>query len=331
MNAPGGRADTAERSANMLCNEQLEGCHVALITPMMRRGSLMVIDYEKLWGLIDRCLDAGVAGLLFAGTTGQSATLSHSEQIELCARGIEYARARARSLGRTITCLASAGSNATAEALHLTQHIAEASHPDGLLHVTGYYNNPPQEGLLRHFETVADLAERLGSSIILYNIPGRTGSRIEPDTVIRLARHPGIAAVKDATGDLAALERIRAETDPESFALLSGEDHLVSAVIRRGGIGVISASANRWPAAFQRLAELANAGDFAAADELQAALQPCVDAVFSVKNPIPLHHMFDAGLRLPLVTVDELADEHRARVLALIETAEAIDPFPHVG
>ena len=315
----------------MLSNDQLTGCHVALITPMRPCGSLQVIDYEHVFRLIDRCLDGGVAGLLFAGTTGQSATLSHAEQIELCARGIEYARARAGALGRSVTCLASAGSNATAEALHLTQHIAESSHPDGLLHVTGYYNNPPQEGLLRHFETVADLAGRLDTSIILYNIPGRTGSRIESDTVIHLARHPGIAAVKDATGDLEALTRIRAETDPDSFALLSGEDHLVSAVIRLGGIGVISASANRWPAAFQRLAELANAGDFAAADELQAALQPCVDAVFSVKNPIPLHHMFDAGLRLPLVTVDELADEHRARVLALIETAEAIDPFPHVG
>ena len=149
--------------------------------------------------------------------------------------------------------------------------------------------------------------------------------------MIRLARHPAIAAVKDATGDLEALARVRAATDPESFALLSGEDHLVAAVIRLGGIGVISASANRWPAAFQRLAELANAGDFDAAEELQAALQPCVDAVFSVKNPIPLHHMFDAGLRPPLVTVSELADANCARVLGLVETAEAIERFPHVG
>ncbi|MEJ2401528.1 MAG: 4-hydroxy-tetrahydrodipicolinate synthase [Xanthomonadales bacterium] len=314
----------------MLSNEQLSGCHVALITPMTPCGSMMVIDYDRVFGLIDRCLEGGVAGLLFAGTTGQSATLSHAEQIELCARGIEYARARAQALGRPVTCLASAGSNATAEALHLTQHIAETSHPDGLLHVTGYYNNPPQEGLLRHFETVADLAERFDTSIILYNIPGRTGSRIEAETVIRLARHPGIAAVKDATGDLDSLARIRAETDPNAFALLSGEDHLVSPIIRLGGIGVISASANRWPAAFQRLAELANAGDFGAADELQAALQPCIDAVFSVKNPIPLHHMFDAGLRRPLVSVDELADEHRVRVTGLIDAAEAIERLPHV-
>ncbi|MEJ2383651.1 MAG: 4-hydroxy-tetrahydrodipicolinate synthase [Xanthomonadales bacterium] len=315
----------------MLSNDRLEGCHVALITPMTQRGSLLVIDYERLWRLIDHCLDAGVTGLLFAGTTGQSATLSHAEQIELCARGIEHARTRAKELGRAVTCLASAGSNATAEALHLTEHIADASGPDGLLHVTGYYNNPPQEGLLRHFETVADLAERLDTPILLYNIPGRTGSRIEPGTVIRLARHPGIAGLKDATGDLEALAAIRAATDPDTFALLSGEDHLVAPVIRLGGSGVISASANRWPAPFQRLAELANAGDFEAADELQAALQPCVDAVFSVKNPIPLHHMLGAGLRLPLVAVDELAEGHRARVLDLIETAEAIMEFPHVA
>ena len=93
----------------MLSNDQLTGCHVALITPMKPCGSLQVIDYEHVFRLIDRCLDGGVAGLLFAGTTGQSATLSHAEQIELCARGIEYARARAAALGRSVTCLASAG------------------------------------------------------------------------------------------------------------------------------------------------------------------------------------------------------------------------------
>lgn len=314
----------------MLKPEQLRGAHVALVTPMKPVGALMGIDFDKVYALIDRVLEAGVAGVLFAGTTGQSATLSHDEQVDLCARGIEYARGRAADLGRKVVCLASAGSNSTDEALHLTERITDAIQPDALLHVTGYYNNPPQEGLRAHFLEVGDLAERLDTSIVLYNIPGRTGSRIEPDTMVRLAEHPAIVAVKDATGDLASLETIRAKTDPEAFALISGEDHLVVDVMRRGGVGVISASANRWPAEFQRITELATAGEWDAAAELQAALQPCVDAVFGVKNPIPLHHLLGVGMRRPLVPVEELDPKNRDRALELIKKAEAIREFPHM-
>ena len=315
----------------MISPDDLRGCHVALVTPMKPVGALLAIDFDRVYERIDAVLEAGAAGVLFAGTTGQSATLSHDEQVDLCARGIEYARARAAELGRPVTCLASAGSNSTDEALHLSERITHAIQPDALLHVTGYYNNPPQEGLRAHFTEVADLARRLDTSLVLYNIPGRTGSRIETETLIRLAEHPAIAAVKDATGDLESLERVRAATDPESFALLSGEDHLVVEVMRRGGVGVISASANRWPAEFQRLTELASAGDWESADELQAALQPCVDAVFCVKNPIPLHHMLAVGLRRPLLAVDELDPPNRERALATIAAAEAIADFPHMA
>lgn len=314
----------------MITPQQLAGAHVALVTPMKPTGALMGIDFDKVYELIDRVLEAGVTGVLFAGTTGQSATLSHDEQVDLCTRGIEYARARAAELGRSVTCLASAGSNSTDEALHLSERIAHAIQPDALLHVTGYYNNPPQEGLRAHFLEVADLAQRLDTSIILYNIPGRTGSRIEVETMIRLAEHPAIAAVKDATGDLASLEAIRAATDPDSFSLLSGEDHLVVDVMRRGGVGVISASANRWPAEFQRITELADDNQWDAAVELQAALQPCVDAVFSVKNPIPLHHMLGVGMRRPLLPVEQLDPANRDAALAKIAAAEAIAAFPHM-
>ncbi|MGL4514818.1 MAG: 4-hydroxy-tetrahydrodipicolinate synthase [Lacipirellulaceae bacterium] len=314
----------------MITPRQLHGAHVALVTPMKPVGSLMAIDFDRVYQLIDSVLDAGVAGVLFAGTTGQSATLSHDEQVDLCTRGIEYARAKAQDLGRRIVCLASAGSNSTDEALHLSERIAAAIQPDALLHVTGYYNNPPQEGLRAHFTAVGNLAERLDTSVILYNIPGRTGSRIEAETLISLAEHPAIVAVKDATGDLAALERVAEATDRDTFALLSGEDHLVVEVARRGGVGVISASANRWPREFQRLAELAIGGEWSAADELQAALQPCVDAVFCVKNPIPLHHLLGTGLRMPLVTIDELDAPNRERATATLRAAEAIREFPHV-
>ncbi|MBX3727935.1 MAG: 4-hydroxy-tetrahydrodipicolinate synthase [Candidatus Sumerlaeia bacterium] len=315
----------------MISPSCLRGCHVALITPMVRRGKLMVMDHDLLFKQIARCVDAGVAGVLFAGTTGQSATLTHDEQVELVTRGIEFARERARAAGRTIVCLASAGSNSTAEALSMSVRIADAVAPDALLHVTGYYNNPPQEGLRAHFEAIADEMAPRGVGIILYNIPGRTASRIEPATMVRLAQHPAIVAVKDANGDLESLRRIRAETDPGTFALLSGEDHLVADIIRLGGVGVISASANRWPGEFQRLAELALAGEIEAADALQAALLPCIEAVFAVKNPIPLHHMLGAGLRLPLVQVAELDEANRRRVLDKIARAESIADFPHVG
>ena len=315
----------------MITPQQLQGAHVALVTPMKPVGSLMGIDFEKVYQLVDRVLEAGVAGVLFAGTTGQSATLSHDEQVDLCTRGIEYARGRAADLGRSVTCLASAGSNSTDEALHLSERIAKAIRPDALLHVTGYYNNPPQEGLRAHFLEVGDLAERLGTSIVLYNIPSRTGSRIEVDTMARLAEHPAIVAVKDATGDLESLEKVRAATDPEGFSLISGEDHLVVEVMRRGGVGVISASANRWPAEFQRITELAAAGQWQEAEALQAALQPCVDAVFSVKNPIPLHHMLGVGMRRPLLPVEELDAANRDLAIEKIGAAEAIREFPHVA
>lgn len=314
----------------MITNEQLRGSHVALVTPMIPCGSLMVIDYQKLYQLIDTCLDAGVTGLLFAGTTGQSATLSHAEQIELCTRGIEHARAGAKARGRSVTCLASAGSNATAEAIYMSRNIINAVQPDALLHVTGYYNNPPQEGLIKHFEAVGNLTAELDTSIILYNIPGRTGSRIEPKTMIRLAKHQAIAAVKDATGDLDSLKEIHAAVNSDEFAILSGEDHLASKTIELGGIGLITASGNRWPAEFQRITELANGGDIAAAHELQAAMQPCIDAVFSVKNPVPLHAMLDTGVRLPLVTIDELDEPDQSEARQLISKAEAIKTFPHM-
>lgn len=315
----------------MIKPDQLHGSHVALVTPMKPVGSLMGIDFEKVYQLIDRVLEAGASGVLFAGTTGQSAMLSHDEQVDLCTRGIEYARGRAADLGRPVRCLASAGSNSTDEALHLSERIIKAIQPDAMLHVTGYYNNPPQEGLFKHFTAVADLCAKLDTGVILYNVPSRTNSKIEPETIIELAKHQAIIAVKDATGDLEGLEKIAAATDRSEFALISGEDHLVADIIRRGGVGVITASGNRWPGEFQRVCDLANAGEWEAAEELQAALLPCVEAVFCAKNPIPLHEMLGTGLRLPLVTIDELAPATRDAAKAKIAAAEAITDFPHMA
>jgi len=271
---------------------------------------------------------AGCSGVVIAGTTGQSATLTHDEQIRLAGVVAAAARDEARRLNRVVRVVISAGSNATHEACSLSANIIREASPDALLHVTGYYNNPPQEGLLKHFTMVADLAATFDTGIILYNVPTRTRSHIEAETVARLAKHPAIVAIKEASGDTAHLRRIVETTDRNEFALISGEDHLVADVLDMGGVGVISASANVWPGHFQAICDLHRSGDKATAHALQKALLPCVEAVFCVKNPIPVHYMLGSPLRPPLVSVEELEPAHRAKCEAKIQAALALRDFP---
>lgn len=313
----------------MLTATDLRGCYVALITPMKEIFGEFSIDFDAFYERIEAIVDAGCTGIVIAGTTGQSATLSHSEQIELVTRASTHARIYAEKKGRSIQVIGSAGSNSTREAIYLMQSINREARVDGFLHVTGYYNNPPQEGVLKHFQKVADEAAREDTAVIMYNVPGRTNSNIDAETAIELARHPAIIAVKEASGDIDQIQQILDHTVRTEFTVVSGEDHMVAEIIRRGGTGVISAGANRWPLEFQALCELALAGEHEKAAELQQALQPCVDAVFCAKNPIPLHHMFNTGIRLPLVSVDELSPEKRKAVLETIRKAEAITEFPH--
>ena len=314
----------------MLRATELRGCYPALITPMRNEEGRIAIDMEAFYRQIAFVIDNGVSGIVIAGTTGQSSTLTHDEQIKLVNDGALYARGYASGKGRKIQVIASAGSNSTAEAVYMSRCILAEGRVDALLHLTGYYNNPPQEGLLKHFHLMADLAAENDSSVVMYNVPGRTGSNLEADTVIELSKHPAIIAVKEASGKLDQVQRILDHTDRAEFTVVSGEDHLVAEVVRRGGGGVISASANRWPGEFQRLCDLGLAGEHEKAAELQAALLPCVDATFAIKNPIPLHHMFNSELRPPLVTVGDLREPKRSEVIAKIEKALAIESFPHV-
>lgn len=314
----------------MMRATDLRGCYPAVITPMKDADGEIKVDFYHFYKLIEQVLEAGCSGIVIAGTTGQSATISHSEHIELVTRGAEYARGHAERLGRTIQVIGSAGSNSTAEALYLSREILRSTRLDAFLHVTGYYNNPPQEGLLKHYRAVADLSAEHDTAVVLYNVPSRTRSNIEAATCIALAEHPAIVAVKEASGDIDQIQHILDETDRDAFTVVSGEDHMVADIIRRGGTGVISASANRWPREFQTLAELALAGEHEKAEELQAALLPCIEAVFAVKNPIPLAHMFGTLVRSPLVTVDELSEPGRSKALERINAALAIQEFPHV-
>lgn len=309
---------------------QLRGAYVALVTPMTQVGREIVIDIPAYRRLLANCVEAGIAGVVVGGTTGQSSVLATDELLTLIHEACHFGRDYAAARGRTLQVIAGAGSNDTAKAVAMTRRLCEATEVDALLHVTGYYNNPPQEGLLRHFQAVADAALDCGRGIILYNVPSRTRSHLEVATVAELAAHPGVIGLKEACGDIEHVAHVIEATRGQDFSVVSGEDDQVAKIIALGGTGVISASANQWPREFTVLSELALDGRTREAAELQAALLPCIRAVFAAKNPIPLHHMADTRLRLPLVEVSELSEPVRSKVLATIASALAIEVFPHV-
>jgi 4-hydroxy-tetrahydrodipicolinate synthase len=308
----------------MIAASALRGCFPALITPMRRQARGVVIDWEAFSLLLRQVCEAGAAGVVIGGTTGQSAALGPEEHLRLVVEGTATLRELAASLGRPLLAIAGCGANDTARALEMSRRVLDHARPDALLHVTGWYNNPPQEGLFRHFSAVADLAAERDVGVILYNVPSRTASNLRVETVVRLARHPAVLGIKEASGDLVQVAAVLAGTDREGFAVLSGEDHLVAEIIRFGGSGVISASANRWPREFAVLCDLALASRHEEAAALQEALLPCVRAVFAAKNPIPLHHMLGFALRLPLVDLDEIEEPLRHEALAKV--AAALDP-----
>ncbi|RME77270.1 4-hydroxy-tetrahydrodipicolinate synthase [Candidatus Woesearchaeota archaeon] len=270
------------------------------------------IDYDKLDKLIEDQIAAGVAGVLACGTTAQSATLSLEEHVQL-AKHIH-----SRVSGRC-QYIASAGSNNTREALFLTEAIFDQIGPATFLHVTGYYNNPPQEGLIAHYESIAGLCADLESNVILYNVPGRTNSELEPETIIRLSEHEAIIGLKEARGaDESAVVKtaeVIEGTNPEKFRVLSGEDDLVAWMMNpssfKGGnhaYGVISATANVAPLLMKNICTAALRGEHDLAFEFQEYAHDIINAVFCAKNPIPLAHMFNTQLRKPLVRLDSIQD-----------------------
>jgi len=315
----------------MINHTDLAGSFPALITFMKPNTTApggFAVDFEGSVKHARKCVRAGSAGVLIAGTTGQSATLTHDEQTELAMLVADASRDEAKQLGRDIKVIVSAGSNATHEALQLSRRIIGKVRPDALLHVTGYYNNPPQEGLLRHFTRVGNVAADLDTGMILYNVPSRTGSALSVDTVAKLSKHPAILAIKEASGDPAFVKQIFEATDRDEFAIISGEDGMVADMMEQGGLGVITASGNVWPAQFQRLTELMAAGDFETGRALQQALMPAVDAVFSVKNPIPLHHMLATYLRPPMLMVNDLDSPGRDNATRTINGALMTTEYP---
>jgi 4-hydroxy-tetrahydrodipicolinate synthase len=271
------------------------GSMVALVTPFKDGG----VDWQSLEGLIDFHLQSGTHGIVPCGTTGESATLSHKEHDEVI-------RAVIKTVNKRVPVIAGTGSNSTDEAVRLTRE-AEKSGADGALLISPYYNRPTQEGIYQHYKKVAS---EVGIPIIIYNIPGRTGSKIEPETLARMAEVKNIAGVKEATGSVdQAIDVIRLCGD--RLAVYSGEDSLIFSLMALGGKGVISTVANVAPKETAQLASACLEGNWQRGRELQFQLMPVIRSVFLETNPIPvktaLALMGKCGgdLRLPLTPMAE--------------------------
>ncbi len=273
-----------------------EGSLVALVTPFDGDNR---VDFASLKQLIDFHVAAGTDGLVIAGTTGESATLTRSEHIELIGRAIEIAAGR-------LPIIAGTGSNSTAQTLELSLAVADPG-ISAYLVVVPYYNKPTQEGLFRHFTAIADAVDK---PVMLYNVPGRTVADMLPETVGRLARHDNILGIKEATGDMERLQAIRALVD-EEFMLYSGDDFTLRPFIEQGGHGVVTVSGNVAPAQVARLCRLASSGAAAEAKALDDSLQPLNRALFVESNPIPVKWavsemgLMQPYIRLPLTPFSE--------------------------
>ncbi len=271
------------------------GALTALITPM-RDGA---IDLAALRDLVEWQIAEGIDGLVACGTTGETPTLSLEEQRQVIRAVVETTRGR-------VPVIAGAGANDTTKALAASAAATELG-VDALLHVTPYYNKPPQRGLLTHFRTIADAATK---PIVLYNVPGRTGCRLEAETVAALAEHPQIVAVKEAAGDIAAGQALIAACAGREIAVLSGDDALAMALTCMGGRGVISVVSNIAPRKTAQLIAAAREGHLDEARRLHYELLPLINLLFCESNPIPVKAAaarlgFGANeLRLPLAPLE---------------------------
>jgi 4-hydroxy-tetrahydrodipicolinate synthase len=279
------------------------GTLTALVTPF-RDGS---IDASAFKNLIEAQIAAGITGIVAIGTTGESPTLSHKEREELIRVAVTTANKRCLVITGT-------GSNATQHAVADTK-VAETLGCDGALLVAPYYNKPSQEGLFRHFRTIA---EATSLPIILYNIPGRCSVDIVPDTVVRLANEcPNIVSIKEASGSVERVSELRRRL-PESFTILSGDDSLTLPFMAVGAAGVVSVASNLFPAEVCALISTCESGDLKSAEKLHRKLLPLFKDLFIEPNPVPVktalgwRGLMSGEVRLPLCEMSE-ANETRLR------------------
>lgn len=271
------------------------GCSTALITPFKNDST---IDEEAFRRLIDFQEESGVDVIVPCGSTGESATLSADEHVRVIEIAVDQAK-RAK-------VLAGAGSNSTSEAILFSKH-AEDLGADGILSISPYYNKPTQEGIYLHYKSIA---EAIDIPVVVYNVPGRTGSNITAETMLRMAEIPGIKAVKEASGNVTQVQKIIAGR-PKGFEVISGDDALTYPIMAMGGDGVISVSGNCCPAQMSDMVHLMQKGKFPEALEICGELLPLFGALFVESNPIPIKYAmkrlgFGNGRpRLPLTPLSE--------------------------
>ncbi len=286
--------------------EALKGCGTALITPFLSNGGL---DEKALASLVRWQIQEGIHFLVPCGTTGESPTLKHDEHLAVVDITVKTAAGR-------VPVIAGAGGNDTAKVISLIAELKKLG-VDGILSVSPYYNKPTQEGIYQHFRA---LAESTDLPIIVYNVPGRTGSNILPETILRLAQIPNIAGVKEASGDISQIGEICTKA-PAEFRVLSGDDSLTLPVIALGGHGIISVASNEAPGMMSRFASVCLDGKWEEARDWNRKLYPLMKINFVETSPIPVKAALSMMgkiqevYRLPLVRISEGA---RTRISAVL-------------
>lgn len=283
------------------------GAGVAIITPFTKEGK---VNYPALKTILEYQIAHGTDAIVICGTTGESATLSHEEHTEAIRFTVE-------TVAHRIPVIAGTGSNDTAYALHLSNE-AEKIGVDGLLMVTPYYNKASQAGLIKHYTYLAD---RVSTPIIIYNVPSRTGCDVKPETYAELSKHKMIYAAKEASGNISTIAKTISLCEKD-FAIYSGNDDQITAIMSLGGKGVISVLSNVAPQVAHDIAASALAGDFEQSRKLQIEYLELCNALFMDVNPIPVKQAmnmmgFDAGpLRMPLC---EMNEANTAKLKAVME------------
>lgn len=276
-------------------NTIFTGMATAIVTPMAKTD----IDYDALGRFLDFQIDSGINGIVVMGTTGENATIEPEDQDKVIRFTVE-------KVAHRVPVIAGTGTNNTAHVLHNTRNACAAG-ADAILVVTPYYNKATQNGLITHFTAVADEST---VPVILYNVPGRTGCNLLPKTVAKLAEHPRIAAIKEATGSLAQMVEIMALCG-DKIDVYSGEDALTVPMMAMGAAGTISVLSNVVPAQAVAMTNACLAGDYKTAARLQCELLPLTNALFSEVNPIPAKAAVSAmgfgeeNLRLPLTPMED--------------------------
>jgi 4-hydroxy-tetrahydrodipicolinate synthase len=276
--------------------EGLKGCGTALITPFLPNGS---VDEKTLASLVNWQIQEGIHFLVPCGTTGESPTLKHDEHLAVV-------DITTRTVAGRVPVIAGAGGNDTAKIIDLIAELKPLG-VDGILSVSPYYNKPTQEGIYRHFRAIAESTDL---PIIVYNVPGRTGSNILPDTILRLAEIPNIAGVKEASGDISQIGEICTRA-PGRFRILSGDDSLTLPVIALGGHGIISVASNEAPGMMAKFTAACLEGRWEEARNWNRKLYPLMKINFIESSPIPVKAALSMmgkiqeEYRLPLVKISE--------------------------